>query len=135
VRLTRPFAVLLFALAALLVPAAARAATPGVNIAGAPTQDRVDEALATGAKQVRIFALWSDFEPFGPADFPAPSDHNQQNFLATFDAAIARINAAGAKPVLVVVGTPGWANGGAGLWVPPTDLRDYANFFGELTAR
>jgi hypothetical protein len=134
-RLLRLLPLLALALAALLAPTAAHAATPGVNIAGAPTQDRVDEALATGAKQVRIFALWSDFEPFGPADFPAPSDPNQQYFLATFDAAIARINAAGAKPVLVVVGTPGWANGGAGPWVPPTDLRDYASFFGELTAR
>ena len=134
-RLTRPIAVLLLALAALLAPAAAHAAVPGVNIAGAPTQDRVDEALATGAKQIRIFALWSDFEPSGPSDFPNPSDHNQRNFVDTFDAAVTRINSSGAKPVLVVVGTPSWANGSSGVWVPPTSVQDYASFFGELTAR
>jgi hypothetical protein len=134
-RLTRPALVLLAALVALLVPAAAHAASPGVNIAGAPTQDRVDEALATGAKQVRIFALWSDFEPSGAADFPSPADHNQRNFVDTFDAAVTRINSSGAKPVLVVVGTPNWANGGSGPWVPPSDPQDYARFFGELTAR
>ena len=112
--------VLLLALAALLVPAAAQAATPGVNIAGAPTQDRVDEALATGRQAGPHLRPVVRLRAVRPGRLPDPSDHNQRNFLDTFDAAIARINAAGAKPVLVVVGTPGWANGGAGA-VGPAD--------------
>ena len=50
------------ALCALLAPTA-QAAAPGVNIGGAPTADHVQEAITTGAKTVRIFALWKDFEP------------------------------------------------------------------------
>jgi Bacterial Ig domain len=50
---------LLFILLAglLLAPATSQAATPGVNIAGLPTAGDLDQAQATGARYVRVFAL------------------------------------------------------------------------------
>ena len=49
-------------LAALLVaPAASQAATPGVNVAGIPNATDLDQAAATGAKTVRVFAVRSYF--------------------------------------------------------------------------
>jgi hypothetical protein len=40
----------------LVLPAGAQAATPGVNIAGLPDAAAMDQAQATGAKLVRVFA-------------------------------------------------------------------------------
>ena len=65
------FAALTALVALVAFPGAAQAAKPGVNIAGAPTADRVNEALATGAKTVRIFALWKDFEPNARNEYPS----------------------------------------------------------------
>src|SRR4051812_31200126 len=92
---------LIAALAALVVPAGAHAASPGVNIAGAPTPDRVSEAIATGAKQVRIFALWKDFEPNHKAEYPS-AEVNLANTIKVYDDAIRQLNAAGVKPLFVV---------------------------------
>jgi hypothetical protein len=52
----------------LAVPAASQAATPGVNIAGIPGAADLDQAQATGASYVRVFALgsqlgsWASFQ-------------------------------------------------------------------------
>ena len=57
-----------------LVPAAAQAATPGVNIAGRPTVADLDQAQATGAKFVRVFVSGIETAPDAPlpgADLPA----------------------------------------------------------------
>ena len=71
----------LAALVALAVPSAAQAAAPGVNLAGAPTPDRITEAIDAGAKSVRIFALWNAFEPNAPQRVPVqrrqPAQHLQ----------------------------------------------------------
>jgi hypothetical protein len=48
----------------LVVPAGAQAATPGVNIAGLPTTTELDQAQATGAKYVRVFALGSQLHDY-----------------------------------------------------------------------
>ena len=40
----------------LVLPTGAQAATPGVNIAGLPDAAAMDQAQATGAKLVRVFA-------------------------------------------------------------------------------
>ena len=52
----------------LVVPAASQAATPGVNVAGIPGAAELDQAQATGARYVRVFALgsqlgsWASFQ-------------------------------------------------------------------------
>ena len=103
----------------LLVPAAAQAGpAAGVNIAGAPTPDRLDEAIATGATQVRIFAYWNEFEPNGPGDFPTTAPGS---LARVYGDAVDRLNAAGVTPQFVVLGTPAWANGSSGAFVPPAE--------------
>jgi hypothetical protein len=119
--------------AALLVPAAAQAATPGINVGGAPTADTINEAIATGAKTVRIFALWKDFEPGHRGEYPS-NDVNQVNLQNTFDQAIKKLNAAGAKPLFVVTEAPSWANGSGDVNVPPANPADYGDFVRRFAA-
>ena len=120
-------------LAAALIAPTARAAAPGVNIAGAPTSDRVQEALDTGAKTVRIFTLWKDFEPHSKGEYPS-SDVNQVNLQNTYDHAIQQLNAAGAKPLFVVTEAPAWANGSSDVNVPPVNPQDFADFLKRFAA-
>ena len=120
------------ALCALLAPAA-QAAQPGVNIGGAPTADHVQEAINTGAKTVRIFALWKDFEPHAKGEYPS-SDVNLANISRTFDDAIRALNAAGAKPLFVVTEAPSWANGSGDVNVPPVNPQDFADFLKRFAA-
>jgi hypothetical protein len=125
---------LVLALAALAIPTpTAQAANPGVNIAGAPTADRVAEALATGAKTVRIFALWKDFEPSARGQYPS-AEVNLQNLTKTYDDAIKQLNAAGAKPLFVVTEAPAWASGSADVNVPPSNPADYGDFIKRFAA-
>ncbi|HWH93226.1 MAG TPA: Ig-like domain-containing protein [Baekduia sp.] len=126
--------VLLAALTALAIPAAsAQAANPGVNIAGAPTSDRIGEAVATGAKTVRIFALWKDFEPSARGQYPS-NEVNLHNLTRTFDDAIRQLNAAGAKPLFVVSEAPMWASGSADVNVPPANPGDFGDFLKRFAA-
>jgi hypothetical protein len=124
----------LTALVALALPAtAAQAASPGVNIAGAPTSDRIAEAIQTGAKTVRIFVLWPNFEPNARNEYPS-NDVNLHNLSTTFDSAIVALNAAGVQPVFVVTEAPPWANGSSDFAVPPTDPADYGSFLKRFAA-
>jgi Cellulase (glycosyl hydrolase family 5)/Bacterial Ig domain len=120
------------ALCALAAPAA-RAAAPGVNVAGAPTSDRIGEAIATGAKTVRIFALWKDFEPSARGQYPS-NDVNLANITKTFDDAIKQLNAAGAKPLFVVTEAPAWASGSSDVDVPPANPADFGDFLKRFAA-
>lgn len=116
---------------ALGVPAAAHAATPGVNV-DSTADSRIDAALATGAKQVRLFVRWDQLQPTPGGGYPS-TDDGAANAAAGYDAAIKRLNAGGAKPIFVVLGTPNWANNNANdTLVPPTDPDDYAKFFGNF---
>ena len=126
---------ILLIIAALLAVAApaAHAAQPGVNVAGAPTSDRIAEALATGAKTVRIFALWKDFEPNARGEYPS-SDPGLANITKTFDDAIKQLNASGAKPLFVVTEAPSWANGSSDVNVPPANPADFGDFLKRFAA-
>jgi hypothetical protein len=119
----------LIALLSLAIPAAsATAAEPGVNVASTSPQ-AISEALATGAKSVRIFVSWAELEPTGPGDYPAKNGKT-----AVYDAAIAQLNAAGAKPLFVVLNTPQWANGSADQLVPPNDPQAFGTFLKAFAA-
>lgn len=111
-----------------IATATAQAAEPGVN-AASPDRNTVADALATGAKTIRLFVSWAEMEPTGPGTYPAAS-----GVSPTYDAAIQQINAAGAKPLFVVLNTPSWANGVADQLVPPNDPQAYANFIGAFAA-
>ncbi|HSS56601.1 MAG TPA: Ig-like domain-containing protein [Solirubrobacteraceae bacterium] len=84
----------------VLAPAAAQAATPGVNIVGSAD---VAAAAATGAKTVRVFAVRSSF----PAAYP-----DFKNIVTT-------ARASGMGVVFVLVGSRDGAT---------TDPADFANF-------
>jgi hypothetical protein len=129
VKPSRLFVVALLAATMLLPAAAADAAIPGVNISGAPTASAISEALSTGAKRVRIFALWRDIEPDGAGQYP---DRSPQTTL--YDDAIRQLNAAGAQPIFVVTEAPAWANGAADPFVPPADPQTYAGFLRAFAA-
>lgn len=113
-------------LCGLAAPGAAHAAAPGLNISGyadAPV------ALEKGAKQVRFFVRWSDFEPGGPGDFSAARGPSAPTPLtAGLETNAGRVSAAGAKPILVILGAPAWAASGK----RPRNPGEYAAFAGEL---
>lgn len=126
---------LLTAAAALAVPAtAAQAAAPGVNIAGPPTPELVNQTIATGAKSVRIFALWRDFEPAARGQYPASNDFNLQNLSNVYDDGIRAFNRAGIHPIFVVTEAPQWANGSTDVNVPANNPDDFADFLRRFAA-
>jgi Cellulase (glycosyl hydrolase family 5) len=120
----------LAALALLLTSApSARADTaPGLVLTGNWFQsDNNFQAVSdSGTQWVRAFLYWSDIEH-------SKGTYNKTT-LGYYDKAIARLPA-GVKVLLVVVGTPAWANAGAGQTVPPTNNQDYADFVHFLAGR
>jgi hypothetical protein len=94
------------ALAAILVPSAAQAAQPGINVAG-NDPGQIAKALATNAKLVRFFVEWRTLQPSKGDSYPS-KDAGAANLATQIDAAITQVNAAGAKPIFVIVGAPAW---------------------------
>lgn len=118
------------ALLILLLPGLAHAAQPGVNVSTL-NDASIRQAVATGAKTVRLFVRWDQLESASPREYTAQGGNHLSD---GFDAAIRQLNAGGAKPLFVVLGTPSWANGGAGTMAPPSDPQTYAEFFAEFVA-
>lgn len=117
--------------AALGLASAARAATPGVNLAH-PDKARVDAALQTKAKLIRLFVEWRTLAPDKGGAYPS-SDPGAKNLARMFDNTIEQIVAGGAQPTFVVVGAPAWANGSASdQYVPPSNPQDYADFMAQF---
>jgi Bacterial Ig domain len=79
--------------AMLVAPAASHAATPGINLAGLPTLSDLDQAQATGAKYVRVFALGSQLHDF-----------------ATFKGILSGAKARGMNVVFVITGATDGSN-------------------------
>jgi hypothetical protein len=109
-----------------LVPAA-HAAAPGVNVYGVPSAENMNDVIASGSKYARYFAMWSDLEP-ARGSFNSP-------MLSAYRDGFARLNAAGVKPVVVVIGAPAWANGGGDPLAPPHNAADFGAFMGSFAAR
>ena len=128
----RPLRLLAVCIGLLVVgaPAAAQAAQPGINVAGNDPR-RIAAALATDAKLVRFFVEWKTLQPNRSDGYPS-RDLGALNLAVQIDAAIAQVNAAGAKPIFAILGTPKWANGSDDQFVPPTDPQDYADFFAQF---
>ena len=53
-------------------------------------------------------------------------------YFDKLDAVLDALAARGMSSAITVIETPGWANGGAGTFAPPTNPADYANFIGVL---
>ena len=122
------FRILLIAvLGVLALVPAAHAAAPGVNVNGVPTAQNVDDVIASGSKYARFFVLWSDVE--------ATRGTFDSLLLQTYHDQFARLNAAGVKPVVVVMGAPSWANGSSDRLVPPRNAADFGAFVGAFAAQ
>jgi hypothetical protein len=114
------------ALAAAAPAGAAAAPTLGVNAAGIPTGPALDEALATGAKEVRMFVLWRDLEPVEGRLDPG--------LVSTYAGIVARLSAAGVRANFVVTTAPQWASGSSNAHTPPRDPADYADALARFAA-
>src|SRR5579885_938524 len=84
---------------------------------------RVDRLENLGVHLVRINVLWSEVEPRrGHFDWSG------------YDPVLAALHAAGIEPLLTLVSTPAWANGGRGTNWAPTSGATFAAF-AAATAR
>jgi hypothetical protein len=115
-------------LGALAFATPAPAASPGLVVSGYDSAD-INRGLATGAREIVLFASWAAFQPAGRDQFDAPL----VDVLAT---AVKQVNAAGRRVLLIVDGAPAWANGGHtdDIDYPPRPEhdQDYANFVARL---
>jgi hypothetical protein len=125
---------LLFALIAVAVAVAAAgpgsavaAPTLGVNAAGVPVGAALDEALASGAKEVRMFLLWRDLEPTAKGQL-APG------LVTAYTDIMARLGAAGVRANFVFTTAPQWASGSPNPNVAPRDPADYASALARFAA-
>jgi hypothetical protein len=124
---TRFRSALIALLATLAVAPSAHAASSGVNVNGVPTAQNVDDIIGSGSQYARFFVLWSDME--------ATRGSFDNLLLSTYQDQFARLNAAGVKPVVVVMGAPSWANGSSDRLVPPHSPAEFGAFMGTLAAK
>jgi hypothetical protein len=88
--------------------------------------DRIQDA---GLTVVRLDVQWDQLEPTTKGSFNLA-------FAAQLDTVLDMAQARGLRPIIVLLGTPAWARGGAGTSLtPPTRLEDYGDALGFLAAR
>jgi hypothetical protein len=106
---------------------ASAAPTLGVNAAGVPVAAQLDEALATGAREVRMFVLWRDLEPDAKGRF---SPH----LVTAYTDIVARLSAAGVRANFVFTGSPRWASRSGDPNAAPRNPADYADALGRFAS-
>jgi len=109
----------------LAAAAPAQAAAPGLNVSD---YGDAQTALDKGAKQVRFFVRWSDFEPGSAADFTPRGQASRTPIPSALEANVDKVLKAGVTPIMVVLGSPAWAASGK----RPRNPDEYAAFIGEL---
>jgi hypothetical protein len=116
-----------------LVAAVTISATPaaavetGVNETLNQTKPTAQTAAGLHAGWVRLWATWEGAEP--------ARGYWKPDVIATANRAVADAKAHGVKVLMIVQGTPGWANGGRGATTPPNDPSAFGNAMGEFAAR
>jgi hypothetical protein len=78
-----------------------------------------DSLEAAGVEWVRIDVGWSSLQETGRGQF-------SQWYVALVDKCVGMAAARGLNVLGMLFRTPGWANGGQGVQVPPTNVADYA---------
>jgi hypothetical protein len=106
---------------------AGAAPTLGINAAGIPVGPQLDEALATGAREVRMFVIWPSLEPAKGRFAP--------NIVAAYTDIVARLSAAGVRADFVFTGSPPWASGSSDFNAAPRNPADYANALGYFAGQ
>ena len=87
----------------------------------------LDRLAAAGVEWVRIDMMWKYAEPSAGVDDPVT--------YGRLDFAVDQARARGLKVLIDVFGTPGWANGGKGTTVPPSDASAFGRFAERLASR
>jgi hypothetical protein len=91
----------------------------------ADTNADLDRLVAAGMRYVRFDVSWRNSEP----------TKGSYLYLDKLDQVIAAVQARGLVLTMTVIETPSWANGGGGMFAPPTNPADYASFMGVLAKR
>src|SRR4051794_28220641 len=102
--------------AAMPTASASAAPTLGINAAGIPVGAQLDEALATGAREVRMFLIWPSLEPVKGRFTP--------NLVMAYTDIVARLSAAGVRANFVFTGSPPWASGSSDFNATPRNPAD-----------
>jgi hypothetical protein len=86
---------------------------------------QLDMVAQDGLGVIRFDVSWRNLEP----------SRGTFQYLDKLDQIVDAIDQRDLTAVITIDETPGWANGGQSLWVPPDDPKDYADFAGMLAAR
>jgi hypothetical protein len=89
-------------------------------------QQRLDQLQRLGVDVVRVSIHWNDVAPTKPARALAANDPAYK--WDAYDAVLKGLSARGIAPVVTLLGTPGWANGGAKPNVIPSNATSFADF-------
>jgi hypothetical protein len=114
------------AVAGLGAAPAGAAPTLGINASGIPAGPALDEALATGAREVRMFLLWRDIEP--------AKGRLDPGLVKAYTDIVARLAAVGVRPNFVFTGSPQWASGSTNPNAAPRNPADYADALARFAA-
>src|SRR4051794_4221411 len=85
----------------------------------------LDRMQAAGMSYVRFDMSWRNSE----------STKGTYQHLDMLDQVISAVQARGMTLTISVIETPGWANGGGGMFAPPSNPADYASYMGVLAKR
>jgi hypothetical protein len=86
-------------------------------------------ADAAGLQTIRFDGAWQLLEGAGKGNYDA-------SYLARLDSEVQLLSSHKMRPLLVLIGTPGWARGNQGtLDTPPTQPQDYADTLSFLAKR
>jgi hypothetical protein len=89
-------------------------------------QQRLDQLQGLGVDIVRVSIHWNDVAPTKPDRGLAANDPAYR--WDDYDAVLNGLRARGITPLVTLLGTPGWANGGARPNVIPTSATFFADF-------
>lgn len=85
----------------------------------------LDMLRADGLTVIRFDVSWRNLEP----------EPGHYAWLGKLDTIVNAAVARHITPIVTIIETPGWANGGQDAWVPPNDPAQYAAFAGMLAKR
>ena len=92
-----------------------------------------DQARQAGATVIRVTVEWAAVAPTAPANASNPFDPAYR--LDDVDEAVRNAQSRGIEVLMSIWGTPGWANGNAGLNHMPKNLNTIKSFAKALSAR
>lgn len=99
----------------------------GTHYSSTDIDTELSKLAAMGARWIRFDISWRYIERV--------KDTYDTGALARLDRIVSGAKARGIEPQVTIIETPDWANGGAGMFTPPTSMSDYANFVRDMVAR